>query len=798
MASYTKMVVDTAHGHIFFCGGAGDDGILVTDLAGNTVTTIPDQTGASDMVLSPDGSTLYAALSTGTATDPTYLAIAGGNIWFGYGPAAHGNIGSLNLSGASPVVTLDQDTQQTFYSAPMLASAPNGQSDTLVAGAVGQSPDSLASYTVTPAGTATRTAYLFDPGSNLQDMAVTPDGTDVVVASGSPYEQQVFRTGNLTPDGSYTTSAYPSAVAIAPDGTVAAGLQEHGPDVYVFAPAGSTPINTYSLAEGVDARGLAWGANDQLYAVTGAPGSTGAPTLHVISSATVSTTQLTLDAPASVTVGQPITIQGVLSSAAPFAAGTTVEVSRTDAADPAGVALAPATVGSGGSFSITDSPGATGSYTYSVSYSGDAQHQGSSATASVQLSKLAATPVLNAPATADPLQPVAVTGQLPNGPFPAGETVQVTRTAVGGQGSTSLADATVATNGSFGFTDVPPASGGYSYQVDYAGDTTHLAGTASAPVQVAQYASDPVLTAPATGVRNEPIKITGQLDGGPYPAGETVQITRTDLEHPTGTVLASVPVAADGSFGYTDTPQVGGADTYQVSYAGDLYRSSGSATATVQIARAATALSLSVNSASRTYGYGSPVAVTAHLGATYNGRTVAIYAQPFGGARVLVGSGSVNAAGNLTVSYRITSRTWFSAVFAGDDRYAPAGTGTYAYATAGLAEVQSGYYTSVRQYGEVYRVYHSTVTPAFAVAVAPDKAGECVRFVLQEHVGSAWRTIATAGCLRLGSNSAVAAAVTLRNAVGGLFRIDAEYLPSASDGGNLATLGAWQYLTVRR
>ena len=46
IASYYQMAVDVAHGHIFISqGSSGQNGILVTDLTGQVVTTITGQAG---------------------------------------------------------------------------------------------------------------------------------------------------------------------------------------------------------------------------------------------------------------------------------------------------------------------------------------------------------------------------------------------------------------------------------------------------------------------------------------------------------------------------------------------------------------------------------------------------------------------------------------------------------------------------------------------------------------------------------------------------------------------------------
>src|SRR5206468_5240731 len=108
-----------------------------------------------------------------------------------------------------------------WYAAPMLAATAGGE---LVAGEPGQSQVQIASYDVS-SGTATVLAqeiFLYE-ASNLRSMQITPDGNDVVLASGAPYYQEIYRVSDLSADGTYPTTNYPTSVAIADDGTVAAG-----------------------------------------------------------------------------------------------------------------------------------------------------------------------------------------------------------------------------------------------------------------------------------------------------------------------------------------------------------------------------------------------------------------------------------------------------------------------------------------------------------------------------------------------------------------------------------------------
>lgn len=411
LTSTGDMVVDGTHQRVFISDPTAGQ-VLVTDYAGKVVGTVGSLPGVRGLELSPDSSTVYAAVgdadaivaidtatateahrySTGTA-DPQYLAETGGKIWFGYGGAAEGNIGSLDLSGTDPVVTLKQAPTNAWYSAPML-DASAGAPGTLVAGAPGQSPVVLAVYDVS-SGTPSQTAYAFDPGStgggNLMDMAVTPDGKDVVTASGAPYYQAVYKLADLSKDGKYVTNPYPNAVDIAPNGNVAAGTDSSSEaDVHLFKPGTSLPLKEYTFDGALTPRGLAWAPDgSKVFALSENH------TLYVYDDPTKASSTLTADAPDTGTRGTALTVTGALTSPAAFPAGTTVSVTRTDDESPAGKALGTATVAADGTYSFQDTPPAGGKVTYTVTYAGDADHAGATATDAVTVAKTAATLTLN-------------------------------------------------------------------------------------------------------------------------------------------------------------------------------------------------------------------------------------------------------------------------------------------------------------------------------------------------------------------------------------------------------------------
>ena len=413
ISQYSHMVVDPVHRHLFISGGGSSSSILVTDYSGQTVATIPNEPGAYGLALSGNGSTVYAALSGSgavsaiststlaetarysTGPNPAFVAYTSGKIWFSYFPPTPGGqagIGSIDPSTSPATVTLNatNDPINTWGGAPMLAASPHGE---LVAGGPpGGSPIKLASYDVS-SGRATVLApsTYIDTASNLQSLQITPDGKDVVVASGAPYYHQVFQVSNLSAVGQYPTTFYPNSVSIASDGTVAAGTDGLSAEVFLFAPGGSTPLSTYTFGT-PDSTQL---ANDgvaitpdasELFAVsTDASGAN--PALNIVTDPVQGPSTLSATGPATVNKDQPITLTGTLGGAAPYAGGQTLHVTRVDPTHPNGVALPDVTTAADGSFTFTNTPPRakvdTGTVTYTLSYAGDAHLTAATASVSV-------------------------------------------------------------------------------------------------------------------------------------------------------------------------------------------------------------------------------------------------------------------------------------------------------------------------------------------------------------------------------------------------------------------------------
>src|SRR5262249_45607351 len=214
-------------------------------------------------------------------------------------------------------------------------------------------------------------------------------------------------------------------------------------------------------------------------------------------------------------------------------------------------------------------------------------------------------------------------------------------------------------------------------------------------------------------------------------------------------------LAANDTFKLTDKPSELGKYTYTAHYNGDASHQPATTTRTVTILRLPVSLTPSANA--KSVNYKSKVTVTAHLGKTFNGRTVSIYAQPFGSKiKKLLKTGRVSSSGNLSASYVPTFSTAFSVVFGGGARYAPKTVSHNVYVRAKVSESISGYFETTHINGVLYRVYHETGTLGLKGVVSPNKAGECVQAELALFGAGGWLS-ATSNCAPLSTSSTLSA-----------------------------------------
>ncbi|MFF4040949.1 hypothetical protein [Streptomyces sp. NPDC001816] len=815
LSHYSHMLVDTAHQHIFFSQGTGSTGIVVTDLSGTPVTTLADEQGATGLALSPDGGTLYAALtdgdavaavdtatltesarwSTGTGSAPVSVAAAGGKVWYGYtsdGKGAIGSVGSVDPSGSAAT---PEPSMSHWSVAPLLATGGG----VLAAEEPQQNLSHVATFDVS-SGTPTAKADTLVYGGTASGLQVTGDGTKVLLTAPQQPAVEAYRTSDLafaSPSGYYVggMNSGPNSLAIDADGTIAAGSTS-GANAGAYLYAGSNLAeNHVTFPNGTLAPdGLAWGSdNATLYAVT--KDSAGdAYTLNVLSTAKLSDTQLALDPPQYAVPTQPFTLTGSLSTKGFVPAGASLKVTRDGTELPDAPVVA-----KDGSFSISDTRQAEGPYTYEVTYAGDATHRPATARLTVHVARLSTTIPYPEITSAKP-HAVTFTGslstQLNLGSLPQGTTVEVSRTNEDTQQTTQLpAVAVDPATTEFTVKDAPDSAATFTYHLSYAGDATHQPTASDALLQVSPYTPALTLKAPGTATRATALSFTGTLTDVPYTGGETATVSRTDAAHTTTPVKWTAPVGTDGTIQIKDTPTIGGANTYTVDYPGDASHQPAKASSIVQVSRVATTLSLTTNAS--TYAYGATATATAHLGTTYNGRTVSLYAQPADGKKTLLNTGTVDSKGNLSATYKLAHNTTFTASFAGDYRYAPKTATRTVNAYVKIAQSLGGYFTTTTYSGTTYRVYHRTTKPQVAATVTPNKSGQCQRFQAQQYYSGAWHTLTTSDCFSLDPNSTAVTHLALTNALNQRFRVRSEYVHSKTDNTNLSTWGGWLYLTVR-
>jgi YVTN family beta-propeller protein len=433
MTDFARIKVDDSH--VFMTAGSGSSSILVTDYAGATVANISNQTGAFGMALSPDGTTLYVALSgadaisvidtatltettryaTGASTCPRDVALAGNMLWFSYGCADNsGQIGRIDTSTNPATVTLGLLTSSSYHP-PLLATSP-GNTNLLVAGQQGLSPSSATIYNVST-GSLVVVASNGDLGGNLGDIEISPDGTKMYVSDGGVYYQQVYSTSDFSSLPSYSTGGpYPTAVALSADGTTVATGRNGSPDVYLYKVGNSTAYRTLTFADYNN--GYPYSVARMAFSPDGSElfvGSRplmGTPVLHIIGAPEKTPSSIGLTAPASATRGAGLTVTGTLSEfEGPVSSPQTLTVTKQDLS---GVHPLPDVItAADGSFTFGDTPLIGGPNTYTFSWAGDTGHLPTSAHATVNVSRYAtAISLATSRSTVNYQQAVTITAHL--------------------------------------------------------------------------------------------------------------------------------------------------------------------------------------------------------------------------------------------------------------------------------------------------------------------------------------------------------------------------------------------------
>jgi hypothetical protein len=411
ITSFGSVTVDGLHHEVFVSDPSGGQ-IVVTDYSGTVLRRISGLPGVDGLALSADSKTLYAAVGgadeiaavdttvaagalavsatyplgtvDGMGVDATQLAVDGSRIWFGY-RTTQGKVsfGSLDLGDGGAQVTPDQSTATTpGYGAPRLIIPASSSGQLVVVYADQTWGDGVVDTFDTSSGTPVPE----------QSLGVQKAAQVQLSADGKDYLDSFLGLEEYPLDGSgarvrkYADSDTYSAIAVAPDGTVAAS---ENAEVYTFPlEDNGNPPSDHSVGGTVQPGGVVWSPDSaDLFSVVQEASGSGYG-LHTETAPREYPTFVNLSAPSSATRNKSLTIGGRLGADLAVPVGTPLTVTRTDLTSPKGKTLPEVkTTDSDGSFRVKDTPTTGGDVTYKVSYAGDATYSPSSKSVSVSVSR---------------------------------------------------------------------------------------------------------------------------------------------------------------------------------------------------------------------------------------------------------------------------------------------------------------------------------------------------------------------------------------------------------------------------
>jgi hypothetical protein len=374
------------------------------------------------------------------------------------------------------------------------------------------------------------------------------------------------------------------------------------------------------------------------------------------------------------------------------------------------------------------------------------------------------TTTLVAPTTVVPGATVHATGTVATTSGPASGSVRIERHE--GLVTTVLPPVALGAGGSYAFDDVA-GTAPVVYKAVYLGADGLGLSSSTASVDVQKSVSVVALTVPASGTRAKAYAVSGRLTSGGAPVvGAVVTLARKDLS---GTASFPLTTDATGAFHRTDAATVGGTVTWTASWAGDTTRSAATASKAIALSRLATAMTIVANA--KVYSLGAKATVTVHLGTTYNGRTVSVYAMPANDWQskppgTLLVTGRVSSAGTIVASYPMRTGTTFTAVFAGDYRYAAARRSVAPVVRSSISVVLGGF---ARMSGSTY--VYTVQNPLFSITVRPKWYGLCTYTTVQRYVGGTWKVVVAPSCAQATFSSTLALTLSVTHTKGARYRV---------------------------
>jgi hypothetical protein len=197
---------------------------------------------------------------------------------------------------------------------------------------------------------------------------------------------------------------------------------------------------------------------------------------------------------------------------------------------------------------------------------------------------------------------------------------------------------------------------------------------------------------------------------------------------------------------------------------------------------------LTLKVAGRKVDYGQKTTVQVQLSGDAPNHEVAVYARTTDGQEQLLAKSAVDAGGRLDVPATLTETTTFVARFQGGSGF-PAREASETL-TVG-AKLRTGLLEKVPKRGK-YHLYRPSQDATVAGLLAPNHAGDCIKFRLQLQVRGTWGYDLVTKCLRLNKDSVTAVRLPGDPRLAGVpIRVHAEW---KGDARNTRATGKWVFL----
>lgn len=790
------IVVDEARGHVFVSGGPGSTEVVVTDLDGQVLRTIPGLAGAEGMTLSRDGSTLFVALSDAkavavvdTETLLFTLAPAGDRC-----PRRATQVGAdvyltescdgvdfrvMRVDGTTRAVspvTLSGTYDALLTEAGQIVSHPAHPNRFYVAdnrhwlssfgsyrGVLAYEVDATDPDTATKAG-GNVSFGSYPVGDVVHDLALSEDGAQLLVAN--ERNVNVLSPSDLT-SSDYMGARFGEPVAVSAAGGYAAfPASQPVPDenpgwAYVYKRVGPDGYAQFGRSYFFDGPlGVAPGsvelAGDRMFLVGTAQHGSGTR-LYSLTGVATPGAQIQALGPGSSGPGDVAHIGGEMTVAGEPLAGRALTVTRTG---PDGtVDLPPVTTAADGSFGIDDTPPGLGRYQYTVTFHGESGIAPGRDTEGLSVRKVGTSLSLTGGGAVPVGGTMGVGGRLltevERTPLPD-EPVLLTDTHDGA--TTTLSTVTDA-DGAFSFEVTNVAAGTHVYEVRFDGDD-YYAPTTRDFSQRPQYHVALEVTGPSVPylMADQPVTLIGTLerDGEPF-GGRTLRWQRSRTETDTTEASGTVTTAVDGTFRIETVTGAPGRTRWRVLHdADDKHMVAGDAFV-IPVYGEQPVMEIATNRSRYEHGTDAEIAVEMISDAA---GTIRLYVQPHGEPRRLVDERSVWYDYPAPHAFAVVPMTRNTRVFAeyeplyNDSRnashqYAPHAIDTSVPVIPAMQQTLAGSYGKD---GSTYLV-RKWVDPRLGLTTKPSMTGECVRVLLERRSDGAYRFVRRSTCLTLDEGS---------------------------------------------